>query len=74
VTRWFGVTHALKEVKRQNPVLTDRNGILGYEMRISKHIIVTSEEHKHYFIVDAAGIGGREKLLPGEVSPLFKEW
>jgi hypothetical protein len=51
------VTHALKEVKRQNPVLTDRNGIRGYEMRISKHIIATSEEHKHCFIVDVAGIG-----------------
>ncbi len=37
-------------------------------MRISKHIIATSEEHKHRFVVDAAGIGGREKLLPGEVS------
>jgi len=35
-------------------------------MRISKHIIVTSEEYKHHFIVDAAGIGGREKLLPGD--------
>jgi hypothetical protein len=57
VTSWFGVTHAVKEVKRQNPVLTDRNGIRGYEMRISKHIIATSEEHKHRFVVDAAGIG-----------------
>ncbi len=36
-------------------------------MRISKHIIVTSYNHCHV-IVDAAGIGGRTKLLPGEVS------
>jgi hypothetical protein len=35
-------------------------------MRISKHIIVTSAIQDH-FIVDAAGIGGRKKLLPGEV-------
>jgi len=35
-------------------------------MRISKHIIVTSEEYKQHFIVDVAGIGGREKLLPGD--------
>jgi len=36
-------------------------------MRISKHIFVTSKI-KYHFIVDAAGIGGRTKLLPGEVS------
>ena len=35
-------------------------------MRISKHFIVTSEEQNHRFVVDAAGIGGREKLLPGD--------
>jgi hypothetical protein len=35
-------------------------------MRISKHIIVTSEEYNHRFVVDAAVIGGREKLLPGD--------
>jgi len=37
-------------------------------MRISKHIIAKSKEYNHCFIVDAAGIGGRKKLLPGEVS------
>ncbi len=35
-------------------------------MWISKHIIVTSKEYKHHFIVDVAGIGGREKLIPGD--------
>ena len=52
----------------QNPVLTNRNGIWGHETRISKHIIVMSKEYKHRFMVDAAGIGGRKKLLPGEIS------
>jgi len=37
-------------------------------MRISKHIIATSEEHKKGNYVDYAGIGGRKMLLPGEVS------
>jgi hypothetical protein len=37
-------------------------------MRMSKHFIVKSKEQKHRFIVDAAGIGRRKKLLPGEVS------
>ena len=36
-------------------------------MRISKHNIATSKLSFH-FIVDAAGIGGRKMLLPGEVS------
>jgi len=36
-------------------------------MGISKHIFVTSTIQNHP-IVDAAGIGGRKKLLPGEVS------
>jgi hypothetical protein len=35
-------------------------------MRISKHTFATSAIKDH-FIVDAAGIGGRKKLLPGEV-------
>jgi hypothetical protein len=45
---------------------SDSSGIRGFEMRISKHIIVTSTIQDR-FIVDAAGIGGRKKLLPGEV-------
>jgi hypothetical protein len=35
-------------------------------MRISKHTFAMSAIKDH-FIVDAAGIGGRKKLLPGEV-------
>ena len=35
-------------------------------MRISKHIIATSETFNNRFSVDAAGIGGRKMLLPGE--------
>jgi hypothetical protein len=34
-------------------------------MRISKHIIVKSLTQNHT-IIDATGIGGRKKLLPGE--------
>ncbi|MCU7526747.1 MAG: hypothetical protein HF308_19920 [Ignavibacteria bacterium] len=56
----------MKEAGLQNPVLTNRNGIGGCKTRISKHIIVTSQEYKDRFTVDAAGIGGREKLLPGD--------
>jgi len=69
VASWFPARDAVKEAKRQNPVPTDRKGILGKGVRISKHIIVTSEEYQNRFPVDQAGIGGREKLLPGEVSP-----
>ena len=61
------VTHALKEARLQSPVLTNRNGIWGYRTRISKHTFATSEEHQNRSVVDAAGIGWREKLLPGEV-------
>jgi hypothetical protein len=39
-------------------------------MRMSKHIIAMSISQNH-FIVDTAGIGGRKKLLPGEVSIAF---
>jgi hypothetical protein len=58
----------LKEAKRQNPVLTNRNGIRGCYTRISKHSIATSEDYQNRISVDVAGIGGRKKLLPGEVS------
>jgi hypothetical protein len=68
VARWFGVTHALKEAKRQNPVLTNRNVILGIVAWVSKHIIVTPNEYQKGNYVDHAGIGGRKKLLPGEIS------
>jgi hypothetical protein len=36
-------------------------------MRISKHTIVTSKDNKDHFIVDAAAIGQRKMLLPGEI-------
>jgi len=61
------VRYALKEARLQNPVLTNRNGILGYKKWISKHIIVTSKTLKTLFVVDTAGIGRRKILLPGEV-------
>jgi hypothetical protein len=37
---------------------------------VSKHTFVTPYEHKKTSYVDAAGIGGRKKLLPGEVLKL----
>jgi len=52
------VTRALKEAGLQIPVLTNRNGIRGYEERISKHNIVKSLAN-NLFIVDTAGIGRR---------------
>ena len=62
------VTAAVKESRLQNPVLTNRNGIRGIAVLVSKHIIVTPDEHKTSSYVDTAGIGGRKKLLPGEIS------
>jgi hypothetical protein len=34
---------------------------------VSNHFIVTPKDYQKNKYVDAAGIGGREKLLPGEV-------
>jgi len=56
----------VKEAGLQNPVLTDRNGIRGHIERVSKHIIVKPLTNK-LIVVDAAGIGGRNMSLPGEV-------
>ncbi len=36
-------------------------------IRVSKHIIVKPNEYQKYRHVDSAVIGGRNKLLPGEV-------
>ncbi|MBP7174403.1 MAG: hypothetical protein KBA33_10120 [Cloacibacterium sp.] len=47
----------MKEAKRQNPVLTNRNGIRGCYMRTSKHSIATSEDYQNRISVDVAGIG-----------------
>jgi len=68
VASWLLVTAAVKEANRQTPVLTNRNGIRGYKIWMSKHIIATSYKPWLCFIVDAAAIGGRKMLLPGEVS------
>jgi len=35
---------------------------------VSKHIFATPQEHKKSSYVDVAVIGGRKKLLPGEIS------
>jgi hypothetical protein len=67
VARWLGATHTLKEARLQNPVLTNRNGIRGITDRVSKHTIAKPKEYPKVCYVDAAGIGGRKMLLPGEV-------
>ncbi len=62
--------YSLKEARLQNPVLTNRNGIRGMIIRVSKHIIAKPDEYQKENHVDAAGIGGRKMLLPGEVSQI----
>lgn len=60
----------MKEARLQNPVLTNRNRILRRvfaEDEVARHTKV----HIFYHIadyVDAAGIGGKFMLLPGEIS------
>ena len=58
---------ALKKAGLQNPVLTDRNRIRGLKRRVSKHTFAKPAANNP-LRVDAAGIGGRNMLLPGEVS------
>jgi hypothetical protein len=41
--------------------------LLNEDKQASRYFGITSEEYQNRFIVDAAGIGGRGKLLPGEV-------
>ena len=64
---WLPVTAAVKEARLQNPVLTNRNGIRGITDRVSKHDITKPKEYQRVGYVDAAEIGGRKMLLPGEI-------
>ena len=64
---WLWVTAAVKEARLQNPVLTNRNGIRGIVIRVSNHSLAKPKEYKRDDYVDAAGIGGRKMLLPGEI-------
>ena len=57
----------MKKVGLQNPVLTDRNCIRGRKSWVSKHPFAMPLTNKR-LCVDAAGIGGKNMLLPGEVS------
>ena len=61
------MTQALKEAGLQTPELTNRNCIRGSESWVSKHIFAKPLANKR-FGVDAAGVGGRISVLPGEVS------
>jgi hypothetical protein len=61
------VTLAVKEAGLQKPVSTNRKYIRGKGERISKHIIAKSVSNNLSY-VDVPSIGGRNKLLPGEVS------
>ncbi len=57
----------MKEAGLQTSELTNRNCIRGRESWVSKHIFVKPLANKRPR-VDAAGLGGRISVLPGEVS------
>jgi hypothetical protein len=57
----------LKEAGLQIPELTNRNCIGGTEPWVSKHIFAKPLTNKR-FCVDAAGLGRRISVLPGEIS------
>ena len=40
--------------------------LLNEDKQASRYFGITSEEYQNRFVVDAAVIGGREKLLPGD--------
>ena len=63
------MTQALKEAGLQTPELTNRNCIRGSESWVSKHTFAKPLANKR-FGVDAAGLGGRISVLPGEISLL----
>jgi hypothetical protein len=57
----------VKEAGLQTPELTNRNCIRGMKLWVSKHIFAKPLTNKQLF-VDAAGLGGRISVLPGETS------
>ena len=57
----------MKEAGLQTPELTNRNCIRGSESWVSKHTFAKPLANKR-FGVDAAGLGGRISVLPGEIS------
>jgi hypothetical protein len=57
----------LKEAGLQTPELTNRNCIRGMKLWVSKHIFAKPLTNKQ-LDVDAAGLGGRISVLPGEIS------
>ena len=57
----------LKEAILQNPVLTNRKYIRGTLTGVSKHIFAKPKGYQNRQCVDVPGIGGRKRLLPGEV-------
>ncbi|HEV8051471.1 MAG TPA: hypothetical protein VGP47_03180, partial [Parachlamydiaceae bacterium] len=60
------MTAGLKEARLQNPVLTNRNGIQRLnEMGKQAQLCEALSTNAHS--VDAAGIGGRNMPLPGEI-------
>ena len=71
---WLPVTAAVKEARLQNPVLTNRNGIRGIIIWVSNHILAKPEEYQKGSYVDAAGIGGRKMLLPGEIPGYWQRY
>jgi hypothetical protein len=67
VASWFTARYAVKEAGLQTPELTNRNCIRGMKLWVSKHIFAKPLTNKQLF-VDAAGLGGRISVLPGETS------
>jgi hypothetical protein len=55
----------VKKAGLQIPELTNRNCIRGRESWVSKHIFAKPLANKR-LRVDAAGLGGRISVLPGE--------
>ena len=64
---------ALKKAGLQNPVLTNRNRIRGQKKWVNRHTFAKPVAN-NLLLVDAAGIGGRNMLLPGEVSACRVPW
>lgn len=68
VARWLGATPALKAASLQTPVLTNRKYIRGIPFRGKQPQHCNAQTHINWRYVDVPGIGGRIRLLPGEVS------
>ena len=60
--------YALKEAGLQKSELTNRNGIGGIIVSGKQAHLCKAQRIQKSNYVDSAGLDGREKLLPGEIS------